>query len=148
MKIFKYDKILFGIISVFSLLGLFASFTLTVEKIKLLSNDSYSLTCDINAVLNCGSVMKSKYAEFRGIPNPIFGIIGYTVMLTVGVYYLFHGVIKKSFVFLSLLGSFGAFIFSYFLLYVSVFKLGTLCPYCLLSAISATKIFFSFIDFI
>jgi uncharacterized membrane protein len=145
MKYFKFDKTVFLIIAIFSLTGLFASFVLTVEKINLLKDSSYALSCDINSILNCGSVMKSKYAEFHGIPNPLFGVIGYTVMLTLAVYYLFHGVIRKSFLSLALLGSFGAFGFSYFLLYASVFKLGTLCPYCLLSAVSATNIFFSFL---
>lgn len=65
-------------------LGLTASLVLTIEKFSLLADPTYRPSCSINPVISCGSVMSSPQAE-AFVPNPLLGIIGFTVALTTGV---------------------------------------------------------------
>jgi uncharacterized membrane protein len=65
--------------------GLASALTLTVEKITMLSNPSYVPSCSINPVLSCGSVMVTPQASAFGFPNPLIGIVGFTVVVVTGV---------------------------------------------------------------
>jgi len=53
--------------------GFIASFILTIDKFKVLKDSGYTPSCNINATLNCKSVMLSKQAEVFGFPNSIIG---------------------------------------------------------------------------
>lgn len=63
------------VLAVGGAIGFLAAFTLTVEKIALLKDPSYSPSCSINPVLSCGSVMTTSQAEVFGFPNPLLGIM-------------------------------------------------------------------------
>ena len=65
--------------------GLVASMALTIEKFKLLLNPSYVPSCNINPIVSCGSVMTTPQASVLGFPNPLLGIIGFTVVVVTGV---------------------------------------------------------------
>jgi uncharacterized membrane protein len=78
---------IFGVILAFSIVGLLVSFTLSVEKIELLKNPDAILSCSLNAVLNCASVMKTWQATLFGFPNSFIGMIAYPVLITLSVGY-------------------------------------------------------------
>lgn len=141
----KAEYVLPFIIILFSTTGLFVSFLLTTEKIELLKNANRVLPCTVNIIINCASVMKSPQAEIFGFPNSLLGIIGYSVMLTFGMALLFTKTKSKVFILLATLGSFLSVIFSYWLLFQSVYVIEALCPYCLISCFSATNIFLTLI---
>lgn len=146
MKNFLKAEIIIPVtIILFSITGLYSAFILTTEKIELLKNADRVLPCTVNIIINCASVMKSPQAEVFGFPNPILGLIGYSTMLTFGVSLLFSKTRAKVYILLATLGSFLSVIFTYWLLSQSVYIIGSLCPYCLLSGISATNIFFALI---
>ena len=65
--------------------GLVASVTLTVEKIDILLNPSYVPSCNLNPILSCGSVMITPQASVLGFPNPLLGIVAFTVVTVTGV---------------------------------------------------------------
>ena len=65
--------------------GLAASATLTVEKMRILADPDYVPSCSINPVLSCGSVMVTPQAEVFGFPNPLIGIVAFTVVVVTGV---------------------------------------------------------------
>src|SRR4051812_40118439 len=65
--------------------GLAAALTLTVEKIEILINPDYVPSCSINPVLSCGSVMITPQASAFGFPNPLIGIVGFSVVVVTGV---------------------------------------------------------------
>lgn len=144
-KFLKAEIIIPVTIIIFSITGLYSAFILTTEKIELLKNADRVLPCTVNIIINCASVMKSPQAEVFGFPNPILGLIGYSTMLTFGVSLLFSKTRAKVYILLTTLGSFLSVIFTYWLLSQSVYIIGSLCPYCLLSGISATNIFFALI---
>lgn len=142
-KFLDTNKILALIIVLFSISGLVVSFILTTEKIELIKNADRALPCTVNIIINCASVMKSPQAELLGFPNSLIGIIGYSIMFTFGMTLLFSNIKSKWYLLLANLGSLASVIFSYWLLNQSVYVIGALCPYCLISGFSATNIFFA-----
>jgi uncharacterized membrane protein len=141
----KFKFIIFIIIFLFSLLGLYASFTLSIETLVLAENANLPLACDLNSVFNCGGVMRTGEAKVFGFPNPFLGLVGYAAMATMAFLMIFNDSFPKYIKKLFLLFGFGAFLFSYWLILTSVYKIGILCPYCILSCLSATNIFFALI---
>lgn len=119
------------ILIVSGLIGLFASFELLVEKINLLTNPNYSLNCDINPVLSCGSVITTDQASAFGFPNPIMGISGFTVVVMFGALLLSKIELPK-WMWLGLqIGATLAFSFVIWLIYQSLYVIGALCPWCM-----------------
>ncbi|WP_297795099.1 vitamin K epoxide reductase family protein, partial [Mycobacterium sp.] len=66
-------------------IGLIASMTLTVEKIDILLDSSYVPSCNINPILSCGSVMITPQASLLGFPNPLLGLVAFTVVIVTGL---------------------------------------------------------------
>jgi uncharacterized membrane protein len=111
--------------------GLAAALTLTVEKITMLSNPSYVPSCSINPVLSCGSVMATPQASAFGFPNPLIGIVGFTVVVVTGV--LAVGRIRlPRWYWLGLAGGTAlGVVFVHWLIFQSLYRIGALCPYCM-----------------
>ncbi|GAB3403241.1 vitamin K epoxide reductase family protein [Flindersiella endophytica] len=111
--------------------GLAAAFTLTLEKLALLRDPAYVPTCSINPVLSCGSVMTKPQAEAFGFPNPLLGLVCFTIVVTVGVA-LLGGARLPRWIWLGLQAgvTFGA-VFVHWLIYQSLYVIGALCPYCM-----------------
>lgn len=119
------------LLSVGGLVGLVASATLLIEKIELLKNPDYVPSCSINPILSCGSIMQTSQAEVFGFPNPILGVFGFAVVLTVGVS-LLSGVHYPRWFWLGLqTGASLGFGFVHWLIFQSLYRIGALCPYCM-----------------
>jgi uncharacterized membrane protein len=111
--------------------GLTAAFVLTVEKISLLRNPDYIPSCSIDPILSCGSIMRTEQAEAFGFPNPLLGIVGFSIVVTVGVL-LFAGVGLPRWFWLGLqAGVTAGVVFVHWLIYQSLYEIGALCPYCM-----------------
>ncbi|NQW73794.1 MAG: vitamin K epoxide reductase family protein [Actinobacteria bacterium] len=112
-------------------LGLLAAVELTIEKIRVLSDSTYVPTCDINPVLSCGSVIITPQAAAFGFPNPILGIIGFSVVITLAVT-LITGAILPRWIWLGLnTGALLGFAFVQWLVWQSLYSIGALCPWCM-----------------
>lgn len=135
---------IFATILVFSVVGLIASFTLSVEKIELLKNPDAVLSCSFNVVLNCASVMKTWQAMLFGFPNSYIGIMAYPVLITLAVGYFAGARYKRWFMIGAQIGATLGVIFAYWLFFQSVFAIQILCPWCLLVTVSTTLIFEAF----
>jgi len=113
------------------LLGLVAAFVLTVEKIALLRDPDYVPSCSINPVLSCGSVMITPQAEVFGFPNPLIGIVAFTVVLATGMA-LRAGASLARWYWLGLqIGLTAGVVFVHWLVFQSLYRIGALCPYCM-----------------
>ena len=66
-------------------LGLLAAMVLTIDRFRLLEDPSTQLACNLSPFIACGPVMKSAAGALFGFPNPLLGIIGFSVVLTTGV---------------------------------------------------------------
>jgi uncharacterized membrane protein len=111
--------------------GLASALTLTVEKITMLSNPSYVPSCSINPVLSCGSVMVTPQASAFGFPNPLIGIVGFTVVVVTGVLAVGRIALPRWY-WLGLAGGTAlGVVFVHWLIFQSLYRIGALCPYCM-----------------
>lgn len=90
----------------------------------------------------CDSVLKSSWAEVFGIPTALYGAIAYFLAFAFA-YLVFSG---REF-FWNLLGALTGLMFlgSLFLVYLQAYVIQSFCQYCILSAITSTLLFFTFI---
>lgn len=134
------DRWIFGTMLIFAIIGLTASFVLSVEKIHLLQNPDAVLSCSINLVLDCSTVMQTWQATVFGFPNSYIGMMGYSVVITVAVIGLAGAasVLPKWFwrtaVICYALGA----VFAYWLFFSSVYVIEVLCLWCLFVTFSTT----------
>lgn len=113
------------------IIGFVASLLLTINKIELLKNPSYVPPCNISPLVSCGSVMATAQAEVLGFPNSLIGIAFFAMVATIG-FALLAGTTFKKWFWLGLQGIVAASaVFVYWLAYQSVYRIGSLCPYCL-----------------
>ncbi len=113
------------------LLGLVASFVITLDKLKLLENPAYAPSCSINPVISCGSVMKTAQASAFGFPNSWLGLIGFAAVIIVGVSLLAGGRFKPWYWRLFNLGALFGVVFIHWLFIQSVYHIHALCPWCM-----------------
>ncbi|KWX67665.1 vitamin K epoxide reductase family protein [Mycobacterium sp. NAZ190054] len=113
------------------LVGLAAALTLTVEKIELLINPNYVPSCSINPVLSCGSVMITPQASLFGFPNPLIGIVAFTVVVVTGVLALAKVDLPRWYWAGLALGTLAGTVFVHWLIFQSLYRIGALCPYCM-----------------
>jgi uncharacterized membrane protein len=112
-------------------IGLFASMTLTVEKIKILLNPSYVPSCNINPIVSCGSVMVTPQASLLGFPNPLLGIVGFTVVVVTGVLAVAKVSLPQWYWIGLMVGTLVGAVFVHWLIFQSLYRIGALCPYCM-----------------
>jgi len=123
-------------------LGIFASLTLSLDEIKLLKNPNFQPACNLNPLLSCTSVISSTQAKaFAGVPNPYLGLAGFAVVVTFGMAILAGAKYKKWFWQGLLIGTFLATLFIHWLFFETVYNIGKLCLYCMLTWIVTIGIF-------
>ncbi|MDP4589067.1 MAG: vitamin K epoxide reductase family protein [Candidatus Nanopelagicales bacterium] len=119
------------ILVVGGIIGIFASIELIIQKISVLSDPTFVPNCDINPVLSCGSVISTEQASLFGFPNPVLGVIGFTVVIMFGAL-LFAGVELPRSMWLGLnFGALAGVIFVIWLVSQSLYVIGALCPWCM-----------------
>jgi uncharacterized membrane protein len=112
-------------------IGLVASFQLTVEKIRTLENPDAVLSCDFSLIVQCAKNLDSAQGAILGFPNPLIGLIGFTAPVVVGAAILAGARFANWFWVVFNIGIAGAFAFCLWLAYQSIFDLATLCPWCM-----------------
>ncbi len=88
-------------------------------------------TCSINPILSCGSVMSTQQATVFGFPNPMLGIAGFAVTATVCTALLAGARLRRWFWLGLQLGLSAAMVFVHWLISQSLYRIGALCPYCM-----------------
>lgn len=111
--------------------GLLAASVLLIEKIALIEDPTYIPSCSFNPILSCGSVMTTPQAEAFGFPNPIIGVAGFSIVVTIGVALIAGAQLKRWF-WLGLQAgvTFGVG-FVHWLMFQSLYRIDALCPYCM-----------------
>jgi uncharacterized membrane protein len=112
-------------------LGFTAAFTLTLEKIEILINPAYVPSCSINPVLSCGSVMITPQAAAFGFPNPLIGVVAFTVVVVTGVLALAKVNLPQWYWAGLAAGTLLGVAFVHWLIFQSLYRIGALCPYCM-----------------
>lgn len=126
------------IIAFLALLGILDASYLLLHKLGYIG----SLVCRVGETGSCDLVNTSIYSSFLGMPVAGIGVAGYVVMLGVALYGArpaLEGDPRPDYALAILSG--GGVAFSLWLTYLSLFRIGTACPYCLLSLGIVTAIF-------
>jgi uncharacterized membrane protein len=126
------------ILLIFSITGFWAAFTISYEKFMILTNPLYTPGCSINAWIDCGKVMNSQYATMFGFPNSWLGLMGWPMAWLTVLYLTTHKLLSRSFMLIALSITVPAVIISYIWTYLAFFEIGAVCPWCILSCVSAT----------
>ncbi len=118
-------------VTIFGAIGFVMAFLLTLEKVKTLMDSNYIPNCDLNPLISCGSVMSTPQASVFGFPNPLIGIFGFAIVVTIGMA-LFAGAKFKRWYWIGFyLGILFAISFVHWLMYQSIYVIGALCPNCM-----------------
>lgn len=122
------------------IIGLVASFVLSIEAWELAKNANATFGCDISSVLSCSTVARSWQATLLGFPNAFLGILFESVVLTVSAA-LIGGVRFPRWFMLCIqaLYTVGLF-FALWLFSQSYLVIHVLCPWCLLITVTTTLV--------
>lgn len=123
-------------IALLSLVGLFVSIYLLLHRLGMIG----SLACGLEG--GCETVQTSRFATFVGVPVPVWGTLGYGLLLLVSLAGLSprgSGSPRIAGVLLGL--ATGAFVFSLYLTALEAFVIHAWCRWCVVSAVLATLIF-------
>lgn len=123
------------LIIVLALIGLADASYLTYEHFN-----PVVAPCGVGIFANCGEVLGSKYATFEGIPISMLGAAYYlSIILALVVFFKTKRWFLKKYM---IAASFFAFLFSLYLVYLQLFIVRAICPYCMLSALTSTFLFY------
>lgn len=88
----------------------------------------------------CADVLHSEYSSFMGIPLADYGVLYYTLIVLFAIVWLYtkKTLYRDVMTFLALVGFFLSLAF----IYIQGVLIGTYCFYCVVSAVTATLIFF------
>jgi uncharacterized membrane protein len=136
------SKNLAWLLAVGGVIGWFASFILTLDKIKLLEDPTFVSSCNVNSVLACGNIIKTAQASVLGFPNSMIGVSSFPILALIGVLVLLGNYVPKWMFQIIALVSGLATIFVTWLAYQSIYVIGNLCPYCIVVWGMTVPIFF------
>lgn len=112
------NKKIYFWVKVLAVIGLMLGTYLMYEQIT----QSAWRPCTINATVNCDAVISGEVAKTLGIPTPLYGLVGYTLILI--------GAFTKNKKLILGMASFGL-AFCMYIAYVELFMLRTVCPVCI-----------------
>ncbi len=123
--------------------GWWAAFQLTVEKFHLLADPDAIASCDFSLLVQCTENLDSSQGSVFGFPNPILGLTGWVAPLVVGAAILAGARFARWFWLAFEAGIMFAFVFVAWLIVQSIYVLGTLCPWCMVTWIVTIPTFYA-----
>ncbi len=120
-----------GWLAIAGLVGFAAAFALTVDKIRLIQDPSFSPSCNFNPIVNCGNVMRTGQAEVFGFPNSLIGVGAFAIVAAVGLALLARARFRPWFWAGLEAGTVFGLAFVHWLAFQSMFRIGSLCPWCM-----------------
>ena len=124
-------------------IGWWAAFALTMERLNLLENPGSVASCDFSPLVQCTRNLESWQGAVFGFPNPILGLAGWVAPIVVGAAILAHARFARWFWWLFEGGVLFAFGFVIWLIGQSIFILGTLCPWCMVTWVVTIPTFYA-----
>ncbi|GAA2575004.1 vitamin K epoxide reductase family protein [Microbacterium binotii] len=113
--------------------GWIAAFSLTIERFHLLADPNATASCDFSVLVQCTANLQSWQGSVFGFPNPILGLTGWAAPVVVGAALLAGARFNRWFWLTFWAGMAFAFAFVCWLIGQSIFALGTLCPWCMVT---------------
>lgn len=126
--------------AVSGLLGLLASFVLSIEALALAADKNATFGCDFNSVISCSTVAKSWQAQLFGFPNAYLGIAAEAVVITVAVAVAGGVRFPRWYMLCAQTIYTLGFLFAWWLFFEAFFVIKALCPWCLLITVTTTLV--------
>lgn len=142
-KKIRDNRWIFTSMLVGALLSLLSSFVLSVEAIEIAKNPNAVLSCSVNLILNCATVAAHPSSVFMGFPNSFIGMMAEPVVITVAIAGLAGVRFPRLFMAVAQVFYTLGLLFALGLLYVSMFVIGALCPWCLLVTLTTILVWFA-----
>lgn len=114
-----------------SLVGLLASFFLTLDTIKLIENPQADIPCNLSPFVSCASAALAWQGAVFGFPNSLLGLAAFAMLFAIGVMLYSGGRSKRPLWLLVNLGLLAAVVFIHWFIYQSLYNIGSLCIYCM-----------------
>jgi uncharacterized membrane protein len=124
-----------------SLLGLLAAFALTVEKFAVLEHPARQLSCNISVLIGCGASLSSEQGALLGFPNSLLGLVFWSAVAVVGVVVVWSELPRGMWLLLAV-GMTGALALVVWFIFQSIYVIGVLCPWCMLTWVETIPLFF------
>lgn len=102
-----------------------------MDKIQLLKSPGSQLSCDLNPIVACGSVINTPQASAFGFLNPLIGLAGFGAAGAIGAAMLAGAVFRRWYWIGLQLGVLFGVGFVTWLQFQSIYRIGALCPYCM-----------------
>lgn len=128
-------------------MGWIASFSLTLERLKVAADPSASTACDISPFISCKSVMLSEQAALLGFPNPLIGIAAFFAPIVVGMAIFAGAKFKAWFWQIFLAGNALGMAFVIWLFTQAAYSIGALCLYCMVAWTAMIPMFWGTLGF-
>lgn len=125
------QRLLPWLLIVGGIIGFICAFIIAQDKLQLLANPNYRPSCDLNPVIACGSVMQSQQSNAFGFSNPYIGLAAFPVLATIGVAMLAGAKFKRWYWLGVEAGAVFGLGFINWLFFESVYRIHSLCPYCM-----------------
>lgn len=123
------------------LIALTAAFLLTLDKIHILEDPQAQLSCNFSVLVGCSTNLGSWQGAIFGFPNPLIGLIGWTVVITIGAGILAGARFARWFWIGLNVGITGAIVLVVWLMGQSFFVLDVLCPWCMVTWVVTIPVF-------
>ena len=109
-----------------------AASMLVYERLQIFMDAGHKSICDVNALLNCGTVMRTEQAELFGFPNPFIGIAGYAITITIATALISGARFSRWYWIAMNIGHGLALAFVFWLWYQTTFQINALCLFCMI----------------
>lgn len=120
-------------LTVAPIVGFFAAFRLTVDKVGTFTHPDIAPSCDASVLVQCGRNLASWQGSLFGFPNPLLGVGGWIAVFVIGAMILAGLSFRRWFWIALNVGVAGALALVIWLIYQSIFIIGTLCPWCMVT---------------
>lgn len=129
----NFERIVAWVLTVSGTVGFAAALMLSLEQIEHLKHPGQALSCDINPLIGCGSILDTWQGHVFGIPNELIGLAACSVLITLGIL-LLAGTKFPRWIWQGLqIGMIAGVLFVGWFIYESLFVLNHLCPYCMVT---------------
>lgn len=122
-----------GFLLIAGIVGLWAAWALTADKVITLTSPEAALDCNFTLLVQCGANLSSWQGSVFGFPNPLLGLAGWTAVLVMAGAVIAGTPLARWFWWLFAVGATGAMALVVWLIAQSIFTLGTLCPWCMVT---------------
>lgn len=100
------------------------------ERLSMLKNPNIALSCNLNPIVDCGSVLANRWAALFGFPNAFIGMIVFAMLALSGLFLLFGTKPNKAYRNIVMILSLVLLGFSLWFFGMSLYVINKICIFC------------------